>query len=86
VNIFNRESWKADRGWSSNLGVGRRANNHPRKKTVYVENYLQAPRKGRAVVNTVMTFGFWRHGVSYVSPIKRNELSKQKCMDATDPD
>ncbi|KAJ4442627.1 hypothetical protein ANN_04216 [Periplaneta americana] len=27
ANILNKQSWTADEGWSSNLGVGRRANN-----------------------------------------------------------
>ena len=27
ANILNKQSWTADKGWSSSLGVGRRANN-----------------------------------------------------------
>ncbi|KAJ4428435.1 hypothetical protein ANN_24472 [Periplaneta americana] len=27
VNILNKQSWTADKGWSSSLGLGRRANN-----------------------------------------------------------
>jgi hypothetical protein len=27
VNILNKQSWPADKGWSSSLGVGRGANN-----------------------------------------------------------
>jgi len=27
ANILNKQSWTADRGWSSSLGVGRGANN-----------------------------------------------------------
>ena len=27
ANIFNKQSWTVDKGWSSSLGVGRGANN-----------------------------------------------------------
>jgi hypothetical protein len=29
ANILNKQSWTADKGWSSSLGVGRGANNSP---------------------------------------------------------
>jgi hypothetical protein len=31
ANIFNKQSWLADKGWSSNLGVRRGVNNSPVK-------------------------------------------------------
>jgi hypothetical protein len=31
ANILNKQSWTADKGWSSSFGVGREANNSPYK-------------------------------------------------------
>jgi hypothetical protein len=35
VNILNKQSWTADKRWSSSLGVGRGANNSVKKKACY---------------------------------------------------
>jgi len=40
ANTSNKQSWTADNGWSSSLGVGRRANNSTpqnKKETAYYE-------------------------------------------------
>jgi len=37
ANIVNKQLRKADKGWSSSLGIGRRANNSPKKKTAGYE-------------------------------------------------
>jgi hypothetical protein len=41
ANVFNKQSPTANRGWPSSLGVGRGANNHHRKKIIFVAK----PRK-----------------------------------------
>ncbi|KAJ4447282.1 hypothetical protein ANN_09286 [Periplaneta americana] len=46
VNILNKQSRTADEGWSSSLGVGRRANNHHRKKKQLVTKPQNKPRNG----------------------------------------
>jgi hypothetical protein len=41
ANILNKQSWTADKGWSSSLGVGRGINNSP-----YKINLLRNVTKG----------------------------------------
>jgi hypothetical protein len=38
ANILNKQSWAADKGWSSNLGVGHGANNPSPYKTNLLRN------------------------------------------------
>jgi hypothetical protein len=44
VNILNKQSRTADRGWSSSLGAGRRLTT-PTVKIIFVAKYFQGPRK-----------------------------------------
>jgi hypothetical protein len=56
ANILNEQSWTADSGWSSSLGVGRELTSFPRKN-----QYL--------LRNTTQSFGprqiIWRYYVSW---------------------
>jgi hypothetical protein len=42
VNILNKQSWTADRGWPSSLGVGRGANNPHCKKFTCCKLFITA--------------------------------------------
>jgi hypothetical protein len=55
VNISNKQSGTADKGWSSTLGVGRGANNPSPSILKHVMNHTQRTRdRWRALVNAVM--------------------------------
>jgi hypothetical protein len=42
ANILNKQSWTADKGWSSSLWVGRGANNSSLLKTICYEMLRRA--------------------------------------------
>jgi hypothetical protein len=44
VNILNKQSWTADKGWSSSLGVGRWANNSSLQRNKLVMKCHKGPR------------------------------------------
>jgi hypothetical protein len=44
ANIFNKESWTANKGWTSSLGVERGANNSSPLKTQLVTKCHKGPR------------------------------------------
>ena len=66
ANILNKQSWTADKGWSSSLGVGRGANSSsPKKKTGVVMIHKEEPRAWANPLirskqwKTDMKFGAW---------------------------
>jgi len=38
LNVLNKQSWSADKGWSSSLGVGRGADNSSAYKSILLQN------------------------------------------------
>jgi hypothetical protein len=47
VNVLNKQSWAADKGWTSSLGVGRGANNASPYKSNALRNVSQILGTGR---------------------------------------
>ncbi|KAJ4427699.1 hypothetical protein ANN_25351 [Periplaneta americana] len=64
VNILNKQSWTADEGWSSSLGLGEGLTTHHRKKQLVTYPYNK-PRNGTDSLarpqqrNKVLRFGTW---------------------------
>jgi hypothetical protein len=46
ANILNKQSWTADKGWSSTLGVGHGANNPSVLKFLLLQNVSKCPGPG----------------------------------------
>ena len=42
MNILNKQSWTADKGWPSSLADGRGANNSPQKKLAFLQKWICA--------------------------------------------
>jgi hypothetical protein len=58
ANMLNKESRTADSGWSSSLGVGRGANNPPRKTQYLLEITTHSLGTGRITWHNLST-GKW---------------------------
>jgi hypothetical protein len=73
VNMLNKQSWTADSGWSSSLGVVQGANNPPLLNSILVTNHYAQPRNRTDYLaqpkrwKMDMRFGTWNVRILYRS-------------------